>query len=81
MSPLDCYDGLLTPLPISTLDPTTIHERSQGIHINIKIRLHHSLPQPGGDGNRLQYPCLGNPMDRGAWRATGRGVADSDTTQ
>ena len=21
----------------------------------------------GGNGNPLQYPCLGNPMDRGAW--------------
>ena len=26
---------------------------------------------PGeGNGNPLQYPCLENPMDRGAWRAT-----------
>ena len=25
---------------------------------------------PGeGNGNPLQYSCLGNPMDRGAWRA------------
>ena len=23
-----------------------------------------------GNGNPLQYPCLENPMDRGAWRAT-----------
>ena len=23
-----------------------------------------------GNGNPLQYSCLGNPMDRGAWRAT-----------
>ena len=23
----------------------------------------------GGDDNRLQYSCLENPMDRGAWRA------------
>ena len=31
---------------------------------------------PGeGNGNPLQYSCLGNPMDRGAWRATVRGVA------
>ena len=29
---------------------------------------------PGeGNGNPLQYSCLGNPMDRGAWRATVRG--------
>ena len=31
---------------------------------------------PGeGNGNPLQYSCLGNPMDRGAWRATVQGVA------
>ena len=24
----------------------------------------------GGNGNPLQYPCLGNPMDRGPWQAT-----------
>ena len=30
---------------------------------------------PGaGDGNWLQYSCLENPMDRGAWRATVHGV-------
>ena len=29
---------------------------------------------PGkGNGNPLQYSCLGNPMDRGAWWATVRG--------
>ena len=27
----------------------------------------------GGHGNPLQYSCLGNPMDRGAWRATVHG--------
>ena len=31
---------------------------------------------PGeGNGNLLQYSCLGNPMDRGAWRPTVHGVA------
>ena len=31
---------------------------------------------PGaGNGNPLQYPCLENPMDRGAWWATVYGVA------
>ena len=29
----------------------------------------------GGDGNPLQYSCLGNPMDRGAWWASVHGVA------
>ena len=33
---------------------------------------------PGdGNGNPLQYSCLENPMDRGAWRATVCGVAKS----
>ena len=35
---------------------------------------------PGGEnGNPLQYSCLGNPMGRGAWRATVHGVAKSHT--
>ena len=35
---------------------------------------------PGGEnGNPLQYSCLGNPMDRGAWWATVHGVAKSQT--
>ena len=33
----------------------------------------------GGHGNPLQYPCLENPMDRGAWRATVHGVTGSQT--
>jgi len=33
---------------------------------------------PGGrNGNPLQYSCLKNPMDRGAWRATAHGVSKS----
>ena len=32
-----------------------------------------------GNGNPLQYSCLENPMDRGAWRATVHGVAKSRT--
>ena len=31
----------------------------------------------GGNGNPLQYSCLGNPMDRGAWRAAVHEVAKS----
>ena len=33
----------------------------------------------GGHGDPLQYPCLENPMDRGAWWATIHGVAKSWT--
>ena len=35
---------------------------------------------PGeGNGNPLQYSCLGNPMDRGAWWATVLGMPKSET--
>ena len=37
---------------------------------------------PGeGNGNPLQYSCLENPMDRGAWWATVHRVTESDTTK
>ena len=36
---------------------------------------------PGeGNGNPLQYSCLENPMDRGAWWATVHGIAESEMT-
>ena len=43
-----------------------------------------SVPGSGrssGDGNGtlFQYPGLGNPMDRGTWRATIHGAAKSQT--
>ena len=31
------------------------------------------------NGNPLQYPCLENPMDRGAWWATVHGITESQT--
>ena len=44
-----------------------------------------SVPESGrspgeGNDNPLQYACLGNPMDRGSWRAH-EVTKESDTTQ
>ena len=36
-------------------------------------------PPGGGNSNPLQYSCLENPMDRGAWQATVCGVTNSWT--
>ena len=43
-----------------------------------------SIPRLGrtprvGNGNPLQYSCLGNPVDKGTWRATVHGVAKNQT--
>ena len=35
----------------------------------------------GGHGNPLQYSCLENSMDRGAWRVTVQRAAESDTAE
>ena len=37
------------------------------------------LPIGEGNGNPLQYSCLENPMDGGAWKAAGHGVAEGWT--
>ena len=54
--------------------------------MQVDIRDQGSIPgsgrSPGGEhGNPLQYPCLENPMDRGAWRATVYRVAQLGTTE
>ena len=48
------------------------------------LRVMGSIPESGrspgeGNGNSLQYSCLENAMDRGAWWATVYGVTRSQT--
>ena len=53
------------------------------------LPVHHQLPEftqthvhcGEGNGNPLQYSCLENPKDGGAWWAAVHGVAGSDTTE
>ena len=55
---------------------------SDGKELACSVRDLSSMPGLGrspeeGNGNPLQYSCLGNPMDKGAWRATVHGVEKS----
>ena len=52
----------------------------------VDIRKRGSIPRSrrapgGGRGSPLQYSCLENPMDRGAWRAATHTVAELDVTE
>ena len=38
-------------------------------------------PPGAGNGNPLQYSCLGNCTDGGSWQASVQGVAEWDTTE
>ena len=38
-------------------------------------------PPGEGNGTPLQYSCLENPMDQGAWWAAVRGATESDTIE
>ena len=53
---------------------------SNAVAVGSVPRLERSLEE--GNGNPLQYSCLGNPRDRGAWQARVHGVAkELDTTE
>ena len=49
-------------------------------YIIINKIISNTLMRANGEGNDnpLQYSCLGNPMDRGAWQATLHEVQESD---
>ena len=60
------------------------HAGSDGTESVCKVGNPGSIPgwerSPGeGHGNPLQYPCLGSPMDRGAWQATVHRVTKGQT--
>ena len=54
-------------------------ERQERRSLLFKIYLLHQLVIGEGNDNPLQYSCLENPMDRGAWSATVQGAAKSLT--
>ena len=79
-----------SPCGHKELDATdhTLHKHNQ--KVSLVVQIVKNLPQvqslglgrsPGeGNGNPLQYSCLGNPVDRGAWQATVIGVTKEQDT-
>ena len=67
-----------------TLVPSDFSGSSEGKESACNVGDPGSMPGLGrspreGNGNPLQYSCLENPMDGGAWQATVHGVANSRT--
>ena len=73
-----CMCEILFPLR-NKLDGTAVR-----IHLptqEMQERRVRSLDGEGGNGNPIQYSCLGSSMEREAWRASLWGRKESDTTQ
>ena len=88
---MDAAPGLLTDLRVARARVGTSSDPTSGFPIGSVGKEYvcnagdlGSVPgsrrSPGeGNGNRLQYSCLENPMDRGARQATVHGIAKSQT--
>ena len=83
------FSQIISPLPSSTeskslfftsVSPLLSHIQGHRFHLS-KFHIYALLYCTGGEGNGtpLQYSCLENPMDGGAWWATVHGVAQSRT--
>ena len=76
--------------PIRVSNRHTLHHQRSPSHFFLskkcemrkkkkRMYVHIYICNGEGDGNPLQYSCLENPMERGAWQATVHGVAKSRT--
>ena len=80
----DLWEGSLRSYHTGTLEKEGFPGGSEGKESTCNAGDPGSIPglgrSPGeSNGSPLQYPCLENSMDRGAWRATARGVTKSWT--
>ena len=65
--------------PVFSLSPSTFIKRLFSSSSLSAIRVLSSTYLGAGNGNPLQYSCLENPADRGAWRAAVHRAAQSQT--
>ena len=77
-------DAVQPSHPLSPRFPPALPDISDGKESACNAGDLGSIPgserSPGeGNGNPLQYSCLENPMDRGAWKATVHGITKSQT--
>ena len=84
------YMEILKPCKWKLEDLVKISERASLVAQTVKSLLDSaedlgsisgSGRSPGeGNGNLLQYSCLENPMERGAWQATVQALQESERT-
>ena len=60
--------------------PSSLVDKESGCNEGYSVSIPGSARSPaGGHGNPLQYSCLEDPTDRGAWQATVQRVAKNQT--
>ena len=65
------------PMCIMPLNCTRTNDYNRNLMLYM---FHYNKKQHGeGNGNSLQYSCLGNPIDTGAWQATSMGSQKNQT--
>ena len=62
-----------------TTDGDYSHEIKRGLLLGRKVMTNLDTIFGEGNGTPLQYSCLENPMDGGAWKAAVHGVAEGLT--
>ena len=70
--------GMCVEGEVGCCNPSTMWKGEQKMFLCMFLNMA-SLGNGEGNGTPLQYSCLENPMDRGAWKAAVRGVAEGWT--
>ena len=77
--PGSSWAGILSLIPRQTFPGDTVVKNPPANAGDMGLILQSGKFSGEGNGNPLQYSCLGNPVDRGAWWAAVHGVAKSQT--